>query len=193
MISSSAGPSSAGPSSAGPRGLAIIALDIDGVLLNRASMNAEYEARQAGSGERGSCRRLDPAACERLRGVTEAHGARILLSSSWARQPELVRALYAQLPWLRARLIGLCQGSDRGQDIQAWASWLRPGALVCVDDDASRLRARFGSARVVATRFEDGLDDARARELADKLSAQQSGGMESLIWDPHPSSDTGKQ
>jgi hypothetical protein len=123
----------------------IIFLDIDGVL-NSAEwsesrpMRALIPPRHAQ--EALDEERIDPDCVERLRGVVQRTGARLVVTSTWRHRmgvSEFVR-LFALYGWSEAPVIGVTPritGLIRGDEVEAWLSnndYTRP--YVCVDDDA---------------------------------------------------------
>lgn len=155
----------------------VLFLDIDGVL------NSRWWATQSKHSHGTDAAALDPACCALLRGVLDATGAGVVLSSSWRHVVTLdgMAGLLAQRGCPGVRFIGatpewvsrgetIVRGFEsRGHEIRAWLSE-HPECerFAIVDDDRE---ARHASRRFVRTDPEVGLTPRDCARLVALLNA----------------------
>lgn len=128
---------------------ATLFLDIDGVLINRNSL------RKAS----GLKAKADADCVAMLNRITDATGARIVVSSTWRRGGKKVITEKLRLWGVTGRVIGctpILNSGDRGEEIQAYIDEsARPiGSFIIIDDDSDMLHL---SGRLIQTKFESGL------------------------------------
>lgn len=146
--------------------VATLFLDIDGVLVNRNSL------RKA-SGLKATA---DPACVAELNRITDATGAKIVVSSTWRRGGRKFVMEKLRLWGVSGRIIGctpILNAVDRGDEIQAYidASTRPIGSFVILDDDSDAFHL---SGRLVQTAFESGLTLADADRAIALLQETQS-------------------
>lgn len=150
----------------------IIFLDIDGVLVNRTSL-------QKRSGQQAEA---DKPCVEALNHIIQNTEAWICVSSTWRIFGETkiamtlkdwgVRSNFAGVTPDHTRKVGyLYQGVERGDEIQAWLDDNKnfAGAFVILDDDTDM---KHLSHRLIRTKFETGLtlqDAERAIVMLNEL------------------------
>ncbi len=165
----------------------ILALDFDGVLVNRKS----WYVRSGGGAN------ADPSCVEALNYITDTTGAEIVISSSWrigTSLPELRGILKSwgvtgkvigKTPHQSARRGAIFISEDRGSEIRRWIEGYTQGgaleALVILDDDEDMGEL---SPFLVKTEFETGLMMADAERAVQILN----GGLPSSGL-PRPGSD----
>ena len=142
--------------------MATIFLDIDGVLINRKSL------RQA-SGLRANA---DPYCVAELNRITDATGAKIVVSSTWRRQGRRFVTDALRKWGVGGQIVGctpVINVPDRGNEIQAFIDeYHRPvGSFVILDDDSDMLHLM---PRLIRTEFETGLTQADAERAIAMLT-----------------------
>lgn len=140
----------------------VLFLDVDGVLNCR------------GTRERSPHRTLgvEPSKASLVRRIVAVTGARIVLSSTWRKYPDLVGYLWECLgPEPRERWAGSTPvlGGFRGEEIAAWLA-ANPGAgPIAILDDDSDMGDLIG--HLVKTSSDIGLTAGLADEAIDRLRA----------------------
>lgn len=136
----------------------VVFLDVDGVLISEQSMK-----------KLGCADRPDPACVERLNRITDATGAKIVVSSTWRFFSDIDAILWA---WgITATVIGKTgRGKTRGAEINAWLreTEFQIDRWVILDDD-SQLGKLLGGA--VVTDWKMGLTDGDAQAAIKRLMA----------------------
>jgi hypothetical protein len=144
--------------------VATIFLDIDGVLINRKSL------RQA-SGLRSNA---DPDCVAELNRITDATGARIVVTSTWRRQGRRFVTDALRKWGVSGQVVGctpVMSVPDRGNEIQAFIdAYRRPvGSFIIIDDDSDMLHLM---PRLIRTNYEAGLTQADADRAIAMLQDQ---------------------
>jgi hypothetical protein len=156
----------------------IIFLDIDGVVVNRRSLT-ELRNLPRGMEGRPSVPYAAAKECiEPLNAIFDAHpDARLVISSTWRldNNPRKLKQIFdawgIRVPmlspmWKTPRL----PGDARGKEIQAWLDeYGQPESFVILDDDSDMEHL---SARLVLTRFEEGLTMAYAQRAITMLNQE---------------------
>lgn len=131
----------------------VLFLDVDGVLNHaEADWSGGYQA-------------LDPACVERVRGVCDRTGARIVVSSTWRGSQSGMALL---LGAFGERIIGVTpfiRITPRHAEVGAWITQHSAIPLECVavDDDGDVEGPAWSTVRTSAT--EGGLTEAKAQEI----------------------------
>jgi hypothetical protein len=156
----------------------IIFLDIDGVLVNRASFRLpriqceKYTATYCAA---------HPVCVENLNHIVTETGAKMVISSVWrmygiSTMRELFKhwgvaaTIIGKTPDLVHAENGIHIGVERGHEIQAWMdSYTRNPieSFVIIDDDSDMNGLRH---RLIRTEFEDGLTEANAERAIKMLN-----------------------
>ncbi len=153
----------------------VIFLDIDGVLNNGKWIKA------LAGGFDNPINQMDPSAVARLNALTEATGAKIVVSSTWrliflSKSVDplgmLERCLRAY--GIKGDIIGMTPRKDnairnqRGKEIQAWLDehHSEVSKFVIIDDDSDMGRLR---PHLILTKFEDGLLDEHVEKMTEIL------------------------
>lgn len=149
----------------------IIFLDIDGVLNSRQWMlecDGEFDQ---------PINQIDPKAVVRLNRITDATGAKIVVSSTWrlgflmkCADPVLSLKGCLRTYGITGEVIDMtpskpnCIRNQRGKEIQAWLddNYSRVDKFIIIDDDSDMGKLK---SKHFKTLFEDGLTDA----IADKI------------------------
>lgn len=142
----------------------VVFLDIDGVLVNRASIR-----RQSG---RHAC--ADPSCVAQLNLITDATGAVIVLSSTWRFDDAIKETIYG---WgvtgtIRSMTPRL-RGFDRGIEIDYWLTTgsNSPESFVILDDDSDMAHLKYA---LVQTNMETGLTKEHADRAIVMLNVNSS-------------------
>jgi len=143
-------------------------LDVDGVL----NSEAWFVKQRRLKGRVDACE-VDPEPVMRILNIVEATGAKIVLSSSWRNQPDLVEYLRSTGLPIHDMTPEVNAGFERHMDIIAWLDDnedVKRFAIVDDDIDAGdhqRLRSSF-----VKTDARYGLRGEHARKLIDILGVK---------------------
>lgn len=152
----------------------ILFLDIDGVLNSESWFTLLFEQRGQGPTTMNEHEALDPKAIAALNEITDATGARIVLSSTWrlvSDFPARVKGLHAQ--GIKAPIIGrtpsLMDPNVRGHEIAAWlmtqVEW--PEGIAILDDDTDMAHLMPW---LVRTGYDTGLVHAQIPTVVDMLN-----------------------
>ena len=156
----------------------VVFLDVDGVLVNKASLRLPRIASPI-----GRILSAHPDCVAALNTITDVTGAQLVMSSSWREEGDaeslagvlrtwgVAGTLIGQTPLIGSQWDGntLLPGSTRGDEIQAWLDEAGSlvGAFVILDDDAGMAHLRH---RLVQTDSDTGLTMRDARKAIQMLA-----------------------
>ncbi len=152
----------------------IIFLDFDGVLINRNSLAMHS----------GLSAQADPDCVKALNRITDATGARIVVSSSWRLSISDKEVAYLLKSWgVTGEFIGttpiiyqttklgdLMVHTSRSDEIGSWLKKHRYDQFVIIDDDGGDIAYKHN---LVQTKFEIGLTEELADEAIEILNGDR--------------------